>query len=133
MTGLLSVGKTKDTTDVELVHPVTGETLYNGDGSAMTVTIHGPYSSRYKSVLHEQQNKRLAKATRTGGKLSLTAEEIEAGALDLIVKCIEGWNLTLETEKEPFSEAKARETLIALPWVKEQIDAAFGDTRAFLA
>ena len=133
MTGLMSIGSPKDTTDVELVHPVTGEALLNADKTQMTITVHGPYSSRYKKIMHEQQNKRLAKATRTGGRMNLSAEELEAGALDLIVKCVEDWNITLTDKPEPFSEAKVREVFGKLPWVKEQVDAAFGDTRAFLA
>lgn len=130
--GLNDIGKVKETTDVELVHPVTGEALLNADGSPMTITVHGPYSKRYKQISHAQQNKRLMKAQRTGGKLNLTAEEIEASALDLLVKCVEGWNITLDEEPEAFSPEKARDVFTDLPWVREQVDAAFGDTRAFL-
>ena len=129
---LLSVGKTKDTTDVLLYHPVSGEPLLNGDGSQMSITIHGPYSARYKKINHEQQNRRLIKAQRSGGKLNLTAEEIEASSLEIIVKCVEGWNVTLDKDLEAFSEEKVRDVFTALPWVREQVDAAFGDARAFL-
>jgi hypothetical protein len=129
---LLSVGKTKDTTDVMLYHPVSGEPLLNGDGTQMSVTIHGPYSARYKKVSHDQQNRRLIKAQRSGGKMNLTAEEIEASALEILVKCVDGWNVTLDKDLESFSEEKVRDVFTTLPWVREQVDAAFGDTRAFL-
>jgi len=129
---LLSIGKTKDTTDVMLYHPVSGEALLNDDGSHMSITIHGPYSKQYKKVSHEQQNRRLVKAQRSGGKLNLTAEEIEASSLEILVKCVAGWNVTLTKGVEEFSEEKVRSTFEALPWVREQVDAAFGDTRAFL-
>jgi len=130
--GLNDIGKVKETTDVELTHPATGETLLNDDGTAMTITVHGPYSSTYKSVSHNQQNKRLMKAQRTGGKLNLSAEEIEASSLDLLVKCTESWNISLGDEKEEFSQDKARQVYLEHPWVREQVDAVFGDTRAFL-
>ena len=130
--GLNDIGKVKETTDVELVHPATGETLLNEDGTAMTITVHGPYSSTYKAVSHAQQNKRLMKAQRTGGKLNLSAEEIEASSLDLLVKCTEAWNLTLDEKPEDFSQDKARQVYLEHPWVREQVDAVFGDTRAFL-
>lgn len=130
--GLNDIGKVKETTDVELVHPATGETLLNDDKTPMTITVHGPYSSTYKAVSHNQQNKRLMKAQRTGGKLNLTAEEIEASSLDLLVKCTEGWNLTLDKKPEEFNQDKARQVYIDHPWVREQVDAVFGDTRAFL-
>ena len=130
--GLNAIGVVKDTTDVELVHPKTGETLTNDDGSAMTITVYGPYSSTYKATLHAQQNKRFMKAQRTGGKMNLTAEELEAEGLNLLVKCTAGWNITLEKEPEKFSQDKAREVYTQHPWVREQIEGVFGDTRAFL-
>jgi len=132
MTGLLSIGKTKDTTDVVLYHPQTGDALLNADGTQMTITIYGPYSDRYKKVTHEQQNRRLIKAQRSGGRMNLTAEEIEAGALEVLVECTEAWNLTLTDKLEKFDKAKVREVYTTIPWVKDQVDAAFGDTRAFL-
>lgn len=132
MTGLLSIAKTKDTTDVVLYHPQTGDVLLNADGSQMTITIHGPYSERYKKVTHEQQNRRLLKAQRSGGRMNLTAEELEAGALEVLVECTETWNLTLTEKLEKFDKAKVREVYTTLPWVKGQVDDAFSDTRAFL-
>lgn len=130
--GLKDIGRTKDTTEVELVHPSTGEVLLNGDGSPMTITVYGPYSSHYKSVSNNQQNRRLMKAQRMGGKVNITAEEIEASGLDLLVKCTVSWNLTLDEKPEKFSTDKAREIYTEYPWVREQVDAVFGDTRAFL-
>jgi hypothetical protein len=129
---LLSVGKTKDTTDVLLYHPVSGDALLNEDGTQMSITIHGPYSARYKKISHDQQNRRLIKAQRSGGKLNLTAEEIEASSMEILVKCVDGWNVTLDKGLEKFSEEKVREVFTTLPWVREQVDAAFGDARAFL-
>ena len=72
------------------------------------------------------------KAQRTGGKLNLTAEEIEASALDLLVKCVDGWNITLSGEMPDCKESKVREVFEELPWVREQVDAALGDAQAFL-
>lgn len=129
---LMNIGTTKETTDVVLYNPVNSEILINDDNSEMTITVHGPYSSKYKAISHNQQNRRLMKAQRTGGKLNLTAEEIEASALDLLVKCVDGWNITLGGETPDCTEAKVREVFEALPWVREQVDAALGDAQAFL-
>ena len=129
---LMNIGTTKETTDVTLYNPVNSEILTNEDNSEMTITIHGPYSKKYKTISHAQQNRRLMKAQRTGGKLNLTAEEIEASALDLLVKCVDGWNITLSGEMPECKEAKVREVFEALPWVREQVDAALGDAQAFL-
>jgi hypothetical protein len=85
-----------------------------------------------RNTKHAQQNRRLQKAQRTGGKLNLSAEEIEASALDLLIKCVEGWAITLGGERPDCTEAKVREVFEALPWVREQVDAALGDAQAFL-
>lgn len=131
--GLKDIGTVKDTTEVELLNPKTGELLTNDvDGSPMTITVYGPYSSTYKSINHAQQNKRLMKAQRTGGKLGLTAEEIDASALELLVKCTADWNITLDEKPEKFSLDKVREVYQEYPWVRDQVDAVFGETRAFL-
>ena len=129
---LSNIGTTKETSDVTLYNPINSEILVNDDKTEMTVTIHGPYSKKYKSISHAQQNRRLMKAQRTGGKLNLTAEELEASALDLLVKCVDGWNITLGGEKPACKEAKVREVFETLPWVREQADAALGDAQAFL-
>lgn len=129
---LMNIGTTKETSDVILYNPINSEILVNDDKSEMTITIHGPYSKKYKSISHAQQNRRLMKAQRTGGKLNLTAEEIEASSLDLLVKCVDGWNITLGKEKPKCTEAKVREVFETLPWVREQVDAALGDAQAFL-
>ena len=129
---LMNIGKTKETTDVTLYNPINSEILLNEDGSEMTITVHGPYSKKYKSIAHAQQNRRLQKAQRTGGKLNLSAEEIEAAALDLLIKCVDGWNITLGGEQPDCTEAKVREVFTELPWVREQVDSALGDAQAFL-
>ena len=129
---LMNIGTTKETTDVTLYNPVNSEILTNEHRSEMTITVHAPYSKKYKTISHAQQNRRLMKAQRTGGKLNLTAEEIEASALDLLVKCVSGWNITLSGEQPDCTEAKVREVFEALPWVREQVDAALGDAQAFL-
>ena len=129
---LMNIGTTKETTDVTLYNPINSEILKNEDGSEMTITVHGPYSKKYKAISHAQQNRRLQKAQRTGGKLNLSAEEIEAAALDLLVKCVDDWNITLGGEQPNCTEAKVREVFETLPWVREQVDAALGDTQAFL-
>ena len=47
---LMNIGTTKETTDVTLYNPVNSEILTNEDRSEMTITIHGPYSKKYKTI-----------------------------------------------------------------------------------
>ena len=130
--GLRSIGAVKDTTDVELYDPKTSETLRNADGTPMTITIHGPYSARYRKISDEQRNRRLARAQRANGVSNVTAEEMDASALATLIACVEAWNITVADEPEKFSEAAVRAVFAEFPWVREQVDAAFGDTKAFL-
>jgi hypothetical protein len=129
---LMNIGQMKETTEVILYNPINSEILMNEDGSEMSITVYGPYSSKYKSISHNQQNRRLMKAQRTGGKLNLSAEEIEASAFDLLVKCVADWDITLGGEKPKCTEKMVREVFEQLPWVREQVDNALGDTQAFL-
>lgn len=130
--GLKSVGKAKHTTTVVLVHPLTGDTLRNDDGSPMTVLVHGPYSPRYKAISHEQQNRRMEALRKSGGKMTLTAEQIEESALAILVGSIEDWDITLDKDPEPFSPETAKVVLTDYPWVREQIDSTISDTINFL-
>ena len=131
--GLKDLGAVKDTADVTLYHPATGQPLLNGDGSEMTVTIYGPYSAHYKKIEREQQNRRFARAQRAGRMVTMTAEQLEAEQFEMLVKNIAAWNITLGEAPEPFSVETAREALTEFPWVRDQVMTAFGDTGAFLA
>lgn len=131
---LRAVGTVKDTTTVTLYHPATGKDLLNADGTPMTVTLHGPYSERYKSVIREQQQRRMAdmtRATARGG--SMTPEEVDEFAQELTVRCIEDWAITLEgDEKLPFSTEAVESVFTEFPWVRDQVNAAMGNVADFL-
>ena len=130
---LRDVGSVKDTTTITLYHPATGKDLLNADKSPMTVTIHGPYSERYKSVLREQQQRRMTDMTRAGARANLTPEEVEALSQELMHRCIEDWSITLEgDEKLPFSPEAVEPVMTEFPWVKDQISAAMGNVADFL-
>ena len=130
--GLRDIGAVKDTTDVELYHPATAEPLLNADKTTMTITVHGPYSENFKAVQRAQMNRRLARAQRAGRGTEIKAEQVEAETLEQLIKCVEAWNITVKDEPEPFSEDNVRAVFEEFPWVREQVESVFGDTRAFL-
>jgi hypothetical protein len=131
--GLEAVATVKETLDVKIVNPKTQEVILNEeDGSEMFITLHGPYSSKHKAKRHEQQNKRFAAAQKAGGNLSLTSEELDNSALELLVACTEGWNLSVGKKKETFSPERAREIYTKFPWVRKQVETVIGDDIAFL-
>lgn len=129
---LREVGTVKETTIVTLYHPATRKPLLNADQSPMTVTIHGPYSERYKTVLREQQQRRMADMAQ-GDVLNMTPEEVEEFAQELLLRCVEAWDLTLEgDEKLPFSADAVASVMSEFPWVRDQVNIAMGNVAGFL-
>lgn len=129
---LREVGTVRDTTEITLYNPKTRATLYNADGSPMTVTVYGPYSEEYRKVQHDLSNRRLKRAQRGGSGMTITAEEASEAAEELLARIVAGWNLTVDTKPEPFTAESVRAVFKEFPWVKEQVDAVLGDTSDFL-
>lgn len=130
---LQSVGKVKDTTIVTLKHPDPRATLKNPDDSAMTVTLHGPYSKRYKSTLRAQQQARVEEMASSGMDGNLSPEELDAMTRELLAKCIEDWNIwetdDIQLECTPENIEKVFEEQ---PWILDQLSAALGRSGNFL-
>jgi molecular chaperone DnaK (HSP70) len=130
---LRDVGTVKDTTTITLYHPATGKDLLNADKTPMTITLHGPYSERYKSVLRDQQQRRMTDMTRAAARTSMTPEEVEALSQELLIRCIEDWSITLEgDEKLAFSVDAVESVMAEFPWLKDQVNAAMGNVADFL-
>jgi hypothetical protein len=132
---LKDVGKIKQTTLVTLYHPDPACNLLNPDGSEMTVTLHGPYSDRYKAVVRDQQQRRMTELSRGGGRrgVTLTPEEVDAFADELMARCIEGWKIWLaEDEELVFSPEKIPGLFAEYPWIRDQLNAALGNVADFL-
>lgn len=132
--GLKDIAKVNETTTIELVDPFDHTTLLNDDGSPMTITVHGPYSSVYRQIDHTVTNKRMMKAQRSGGKISLTSEEIEASSFEKFVKCTAGWHLTLKSGEgiADFNLDAVRQLYKEEPWVLDQVKVVLEDEKAFL-
>jgi hypothetical protein len=131
---LREIGTVKDTTVITLRHPDPRKpNPINADGTPMTVTIHGPYSVRYKAALRERQQAWLADSDRSTGGFTLTPDEVESSTRSMLIACIEDWSLTLEGEKKlPFSPEAAEQVFAEFPWVYEQVAAAAGSVSNFL-
>lgn len=111
--------------DIELLHPTTGAPL------GVLITVCGTDSDAYRQALRERQNKRLRNAKRGGA--TLTAEEIEAEALDLLVRCTSGWTgVELDGKPVAFTREAARDLYRRFRWIREQVDTAIEDRANFL-
>ena len=123
----------KDTTTVTITDPhYPFEPLKNADGTEMTVVVHGPFSPKYKQIELSVQNARMRKLQSKKGRANFTAEEIEQSAEEMLIACIESWNLTVDKDPLEFSEPNVRKVFQEFPWVRSQIDAVIGDETNFL-
>ncbi len=127
---LINLKPTSDTVEVKLVHPNTGDTLKNDDKTDMTITVHASHSKEYKTVLHEQTNKRL-KAMQSGKKQEITAQDMEEATLTLLSKVTADWNITYDGEKPKLTVAKAKDLYDEVFWIKDQIEEAVADSLDF--
>lgn len=129
---LRDVGTVKDTTTITLYHPATRKPLLNADSTPMTITVHGPYSERYKNVIREQQQRRMNDMTRGDGG-NMTPEEVEALSNDLLLRCVEDWHLTLEGDTTlPYTPDAVEGVMTEFPWLRDQVNTAMGNVAGFL-
>jgi hypothetical protein len=112
-----------DVIEVDIVHPSTGEKLFNDDNTPMTITLYAPHSKEYKKIMHEQTNRRIKQANTTG-KLEITSEELEDSTLHVLAKSTKSWDLTYSGEKPTLSTAKAKTVYNEVFWIKTQLDSA---------
>lgn len=109
------------------VHPKTGEPL-----SAVKIRLLGADSDAYRDLQMQMQRRAAERMARTR-KLSITPEEIEAQALDLLVAVTQGWSgITEGGTPVEFSPENVRKVYTRATWLREQVDAAVQDRANFL-
>lgn len=120
-----------DSVLVHLRHPVTEELLYADAEKKKPVGIYvyGTASEKYRSAITAMQNRQLRR-----GKKQVTAEVMKEEAVELLVAVTDrAENLTYQGKG--LDNAPALRALYSDPkfsWVREQVDAAVGDTANFL-
>ena len=123
--------QTNETSTIELYDPETGEVIRNENGTAMTVTVYGKDSKHYRKIDHDITNRNIAKASRAG-RVSVTAEQLEAQERERIARCISAWDITFEGfAPPPLSVGEAERIMRELPWLQEQLESAMADRSAF--
>lgn len=120
-----------DSIEVEIKHPITGEALKNDDDTPMTITLHATHSKEYKSVMHEQTNRRLKAASATG-KVDITSEELEENTLEVLAKATKSWNLTFGGEKPELTVDAAKKLYTEVFWIRDQLDEGISNSMGFM-
>lgn len=112
-------------------HPVSDAVLEGTDGQAITITLAGSDSERFRKVQRASTNRRLK--TQSSRRGQVTSEELEADSLETLAACTISWRgLVVDGEALECNAANARKAYKRLPWLKEQVDAFVGDRANFL-
>ena len=118
---------------IELYHPVTRAPLLTDEKEKITVTVLGKYSDMYQSLQRKSNDRRLNQ--RGGGRLKISAAELEAEATDLLANCITAW-FGIELDSKPLDCNYANSMLLLedrrYGWFREQIDDAVADDGNFI-
>lgn len=131
---------------IDILHPVTGLLL------GIRFTVLGVDSSACRKISRERSERRIERAKKNRGQAPImTADEIEAEALELLVGCTTGWERDVTDAEgnvidvQPTIELNEGEYLEFTPenarriyadagfaWLREQVDREIGDRRNFL-
>jgi len=131
MADLSALKPTKETVEIILEHPGTGEVLMNDDGSEMTITVHAPWTKAYRSAGFKHANERLRKRKGDKEDFNFTFEELEEAGIDLLADVTVDWDITFGGEKPKFTVAKAKEVYSEIFWIKGQLEGAINEAGDF--
>lgn len=121
----------EDGMTLEVRHPTTGAVLSNGDGRAVALILAGADSERSKRAERAATNRRLKMAGRRSA--TITAEELEADALEVLAACTLGWSgFAVNGQELECTPANAKQLYGQYPWLREQADAFRSDRANFL-
>jgi hypothetical protein len=121
----------KDLSTIELVLPNYTPILFD-DGTPMTITMNGLYSEKYRTAMDAQQSVRLKRVQASGGKVTITPEEMREDRMNFVISMVDSWDIQLDGEKPACTAKIVREVFVRLPFIFEQCDRALEDGQSFL-
>lgn len=124
-------------TEIELLHPTTGDPL------GIFISVLGRDSQVFKEYTRQSINTRLRKEAinRKRGRDPevATVEAAEEDSLGALIACTRGWRTgdekTIQFKGEQLAFTPANASLIyrSLPWIKHQVDEGIGDLANFMS
>lgn len=112
--------------EIELKHPVTNAPI------GVFITVVGTDSDIYQKNATTNRNKRLQALTNRK-KLDMSAEDLDAEGMDMLVSCTTGCrNLVDNGVEVKYSPSAIREIYIKYAWIKDQVDVQIADRSNFL-
>lgn len=130
----LDVGaKAEEGTQMPVRHPITGKPIFDEDGTPWTITLLGADSPSHTQALHKRANKRAKEGMKGGFRgRNLTAEQIDADELELLIHATKAWHIRLDGELLGSSDEVKRDTYQRFQWLRDQAEAWMGDRANYL-
>ncbi|CDH43851.1 hypothetical protein [Candidatus Contendibacter odensensis] len=112
-----------------LVREDNGAIARDKDGNPITLTVLGSDSAQYRKAQQKNLNRRLAKRT-----VKVTAEELEAEALDILASATVAWSGFFDGIGDPIpcTPGNALDLYKSYPSIREQADRFVSDRANFL-
>ena len=120
-----------DTVEVILVHPSNYETLFNPDGTEMSIVVHAPQTKTDKEAVRDQQNRTNQKMHKHKKNSTVTAKDLENDGITLLAKVTKEWNITYGGSNPKLTVENAKEVYSDMFWIREQIEASVSDSLDF--
>ena len=112
---------------MNVTNPATEEEV-----EGMTLTLLGQESRVYKSLKRSKQNAMLTRMQKGRKAAAMDAEQLEADAIDELVKLCTGWaGVELNGERLDCTEENKRSVFGDFDWLKEQAQAFIADRSNF--
>lgn len=129
---LSSLATTKETFNVELKHPATGEVLLD-NGAPVTITILGKSSKEYRELSAAQNNKRFNQGIKAK-KAEFDQEAVQKDYSELLAAVTVGAN-GLEYDGKENSDIDFLKLYndVNLTWIKDQVSVELENVANFLA
>lgn len=122
--------------EYHVLHPSDNTPLYTDNGEPITITVLGRYSDAYIRANKNSGNRRLSAASRSrGGRASVTMDEIEGDATEIMVACVTSWkNITVDGQVLECNPKNVRRVIMddRFRWLREQIDEAINTDSNFM-
>ena len=111
-----------------------GKPLTDKDGNAVTVTLLGPDSAKYRALTRENIRRRLEKRALGSVASEVDVDEVERETLEILAVCTVAWQgvNTPQGESIPCTPENARKLYEAYPVIREQVDGFIGNRANFI-
>jgi hypothetical protein len=117
---------------LQVRHPTTGAVLANGDGRAVEIKLAGTDSERARKAERSALNRRLKMGGRRGAG-TLTAEELDNDALEMLAVCTLAWSgFVMDGQEVECTPENAKRLYRQMPWLREQAQAHAEERSNFL-